>query len=137
MSLISAPQCHTHYSPTGNGDVLHIVVHKNVGLSEIVSEMLGSDHIQIILHFLDHVRTRNRSDPADKFTDREQFQRLTSELSSPRIQINSREEADKVVRDFTASVALAYRLSTSKIKLLDLNKDLPGLESPVNISCGK
>jgi hypothetical protein len=27
---ISAPQCSTHYSPAGNGDVLDIVVHQNV-----------------------------------------------------------------------------------------------------------
>jgi hypothetical protein len=26
----SAPQCPTHYTPTGNGDVRVIVVHKNV-----------------------------------------------------------------------------------------------------------
>jgi hypothetical protein len=44
---ISAPQCPTHYSPAGNSDVLEIVVHKNVRLSEvIVSDVLGSDHYQ-------------------------------------------------------------------------------------------
>jgi hypothetical protein len=31
---ISAPQCSTHYSPAGNGDVLDIVVHKNARLTE-------------------------------------------------------------------------------------------------------
>jgi hypothetical protein len=39
------------------------------------------------------------------------------------------EEADEATRDFTASIASAYRLSTSKSTLLDLNKDLPGLVS--------
>jgi hypothetical protein len=39
------------------------------------------------------------------------------------------EEADKVGHDFSASIASAYRLLTSKITLSDLNKDLPGLES--------
>jgi hypothetical protein len=34
-----------------------------------------------------------------------------------------------VACNITASVALAYRLSTSTFTLLDLNKDLPGLES--------
>jgi hypothetical protein len=34
-----------------------------------------------------------------------------------------------MVCDLTASIASAYRLSTSKITTLDLNKDLPGLES--------
>jgi hypothetical protein len=32
---ISAPQCSTHYCPAGSGDVLHIVVHKDVPLSEV------------------------------------------------------------------------------------------------------
>jgi hypothetical protein len=47
----------------------------------------------------------------------------------PSIQINLGEEGNKVACDFTASIALVYRLSTSKLTLSDLNKDLPGLES--------
>jgi hypothetical protein len=43
--------------------------------------------------------------------------------------MNSKEEADKATRNFTASIASAYRLSTCKIILLDFNKDLPGMES--------
>jgi hypothetical protein len=63
---ISAPQCPTHYS----GDVLDIVAHKNVRLSEvIVSDNLDSDHLPIVFHLLHHVRTRNTSDPVHKFTD--------------------------------------------------------------------
>jgi hypothetical protein len=34
---IAAPQCPTHCSPAGNGDVIDIVVHKNVRLPEIRS----------------------------------------------------------------------------------------------------
>jgi hypothetical protein len=57
-SEISAPQWPNPCSPTGNSDVLDIVVHKNVRLSEvIVSEMLESDLISIVFRFLDHVRT--------------------------------------------------------------------------------
>jgi hypothetical protein len=33
---ISAPQCPTPYSPAGNGDVLDIVVHQNIRLSEVI-----------------------------------------------------------------------------------------------------
>jgi hypothetical protein len=33
---ISAPQCPTHYSPAGNGDVLDIVVHQNIRLSDVI-----------------------------------------------------------------------------------------------------
>jgi hypothetical protein len=33
---ISAPQCPTHYSHAGNGDVLDIVVHKNIRVSEVI-----------------------------------------------------------------------------------------------------
>jgi hypothetical protein len=64
-----------------------------------------------------------------KFKDWELFQSLASELISPRIQINSEDEADKAARDFTALRASAYRPSTSKIKLSDLNKNILGLES--------
>jgi hypothetical protein len=39
------------------------------------------------------------------------------------------EEADKEACDFTASIALAYRLLTSEMTFSELNKDLPGLES--------
>jgi hypothetical protein len=57
---ISAPQCPTHYYLAGNGDVLDIVVHKNIRLSNvIVSDILDSDHLPIIFHILDHVRTQN------------------------------------------------------------------------------
>jgi hypothetical protein len=55
---ISAPQCPTHYSPGRSGDVLDIVVHKNIRLSNvIVSDILDSHHLTIIFHILDHVRT--------------------------------------------------------------------------------
>jgi hypothetical protein len=33
---ISVPQCPTHYSPMGNGDVLDIVVHQNIGVSDVI-----------------------------------------------------------------------------------------------------
>jgi hypothetical protein len=107
---ISAPQCPTHYSPVGNGDVLDIVVHKNIRLSNvIISDILDSDHLPLIFHIL------------------ERFQSLTSNLISPRIEINSGAEADKAARAFTASIASAYRLSASMITLSELNNDLPGL----------
>jgi hypothetical protein len=56
---ISAPQCPTHYSLVGNGDVLEIVIHKNIRPSNvIVSDIFDSDHLPIILHILDNVRTK-------------------------------------------------------------------------------
>jgi hypothetical protein len=67
---ISAPQCPIHFPPTGNGDVLEIVLHKNVRLSEvIVSEILDPDRLPIVFHLLGHIRSRNLSDPVDNFTD--------------------------------------------------------------------
>jgi hypothetical protein len=88
--------CVAHYSRAGSGDVLDIVVHKNVRLSEIiVSDILDSGHLPVAFHLLDHVRTR-----IDTLTDWERFQSLASEIISPRIQIKSREEANKAARDF-------------------------------------
>jgi hypothetical protein len=98
---ISASQCPTHYSPVGNGDALDIVVHKNIRLSNvIVSDILDSNHLPIIFHILDHVRTKTISAPLEKITDWERFQSLASNLISPRIKINSRAEADKAARTF-------------------------------------
>jgi hypothetical protein len=91
----------------------------------IISDILDSDHLPILFHTLDHVKIRNLSEPVDKFTDWERFQNLASELISPKIEINTGVEADKAARDFTASIASAYRLSTSKITLFDINNDLP------------
>jgi hypothetical protein len=126
---ISAPQFPTHYSPNRNGDVLDIVVHQNIRVSDvIVSDILDSDHLPVIFHTLDHVKIRNISDPIETFTDWDWFQSLASELISPKIEIISGVEADKAARDFSASVASAYRLSTSKITLSDLNNNLPGLD---------
>jgi hypothetical protein len=83
---ISASQCPTLYSPNGNGDVLDIVVHQNIRVSDvIVSDILDSDNLSIIIHILDHVKIRNLSDPIKNFTDWEGFQSLTSELISPKI----------------------------------------------------
>jgi hypothetical protein len=93
---ISTIQQVTHYCPAVNGDVLDTAVHMNGRLSEvIVSDILESDHLPIVFHLLDHVKTRNHWDPVDKLRDWEQFQSLASELVSPRIQINSGEKVDK------------------------------------------
>jgi hypothetical protein len=57
---ISAPQCPTHYTPAGNGDMLDIVVRQNIRVSDvIVSDILDSVHLPIIFHILDHVRISN------------------------------------------------------------------------------
>jgi hypothetical protein len=40
--------------------------------------------------------------------------------------------ADKAAREFTASIASAYRLSTCKITTSELNSDLPGLDRLLN-----
>jgi hypothetical protein len=121
----------SHSSLSWEEDVFDIVVHKNVRLPEvIVSDILDSDHLPIVFLLLDHVRNRNLSDLVDKFTIWERYSILSSELISSGIQINSEEEANKACRDFNASIASAYRLSTRRITLLDLNKYLPGLESP-------
>jgi hypothetical protein len=92
---ISAPQCPTRYSPAGNGDVLDIVVHKNIRLSSVtVSNILDSDHLPIIFHILDHVKIKNLWEPIEKYSDWEGFQSLASDLISPRLEINTGVEAD-------------------------------------------
>jgi hypothetical protein len=126
---ISAPQCPTHYSPAGNGDVLDIVVHQNIRVTHvIVSDILDSDRLPIIFHILDNAKIKNIWEPIEKFTDWDRFQSLASKIISPRIEINSGVDADKAARNFTASIASAYRLATSKVTFSDINKDIPGLD---------
>jgi hypothetical protein len=87
--VILAPPCPSHYIPTGNGDVLGIIVHKKVRLSKvIVADFLESGHLPIIFHLLDHIRNSNLSNLVDKFTDWEWFQSLATDLMSPRIEMN-------------------------------------------------
>jgi hypothetical protein len=74
--------------------MLNIDVHKNVQLSEIAL-ILWTQITYQSFPFAGSYLTRKLSDPVDKFTDWRQFQNLTSELISPRIQINSGEEANK------------------------------------------
>jgi hypothetical protein len=87
----------------------------------MVSDILDSGHLPTVSHILDHVKIRNLSELIEEFTDLELYQNLASALISPKI------EADKVARDFTASTASAYRLSTSEVTFPNINSDLPGL----------
>jgi hypothetical protein len=125
---ISATQHPTDYSLAGNSDMLDIVVHQNIRFSHvIVSDILDSDHLPVVFHILDLVTTNKLLEPLEKFTDWENIQSLASNIISPRIEINSRIESYKEAQEFTTSIASAYRLPTSKVKLYELNHDLPGL----------
>jgi hypothetical protein len=68
------------------------------------------------------------STPIEIHTDWEQFQSLTSDFIAPRTQIHTPEDAEEAARKFAASIASAYRLSTHKIALLELNEELPDLD---------
>jgi hypothetical protein len=53
---ISAPQYPTHYTTQGNDDMVNILLHKSVQLSDaIVSNILDYDNLLIFFHFLDHL----------------------------------------------------------------------------------
>jgi hypothetical protein len=62
------------------------------------------------------------------FTDWEQFQSLASALVSARVEINLCIEVDKAARDFAASIASAYRLSTKTTTISDRNRGTYSLE---------
>jgi hypothetical protein len=91
-------------------------------------DILDSDHLPIKFHILDHLKIRNLPEPIENFTDWDRFPSLASKFISPRFEINSGIEADKATRDFTASVASAYRLATSKVTLSDIHSDIPLLD---------
>jgi hypothetical protein len=78
---ISTPHCSTHYSLAVSGDVLLIVVHQTIRLSDvIVSDILDSDSKPIVIHVLDNDRSRNRSEAILKFADLDGFQSFISEI---------------------------------------------------------
>jgi hypothetical protein len=120
----------TYFIPNGRGDVLDIVVHKDVRLSEVrILDIMDSDHLHIIFCILDHIKAWEILDPVEKFTDWERFQSLASALVSPRMEINSCIEADKAARVFAASIASAYRLSTKTTTISGRNRGSSSLES--------
>jgi hypothetical protein len=71
----------------GKGDMLDIVVHQNIGVSNvIISDILYSDHLPIVFNILCHVKIRNPSEPIEKLTDWDRFQNLASEyLPEPKL----------------------------------------------------
>jgi hypothetical protein len=126
--VILAPQHPTHFVPNGKGDVLYVVVHKGVRLSEVrVLDIMDSDHLLIMFYILNHIKAGVILDPVEKFTDWQRLQSLASALVFPRVEINSCIEADTAARDFAASRASAYRLST-KTTISDRNRGSSSLE---------
>jgi hypothetical protein len=84
--------------------MLNIVVHQNIIFLDVIfPDILNSDHLPIVFHILDHVRTKNLSNPTEKFTDWERFLNIACDLILPRIEINSEEDVSNAARDFTAS----------------------------------
>jgi hypothetical protein len=95
----------------------------------IDSDILFLEHLPVVFHLLDHIKSRNFSDVVDKFTDWERLQSLACGIISRIIQTNSGKTPIKRPATFPFSIASSYRLPTSKITLSDLTKDAPGLES--------
>jgi hypothetical protein len=87
---------------------------------------LNSDHLPILFHVLDHVSARNYSASLEIHTDWEQFR--TYGLISPTIKIDVADDAEKADCNSAASIASAYRLTTGKITLSELNNELPAID---------
>jgi hypothetical protein len=63
---ISAPQHPTHFAPNGRGDVLDIVAHKDVRLSEVrYLDITDSDHLPIMFFIVDHIKAWEILDPVE------------------------------------------------------------------------
>jgi hypothetical protein len=100
-----APQCPTHYAPQRNGDTPNSVF-QNMSLpatswTPVTCQSFSTYWIHLELGM---------------------FKTELKHLG---------EEADKAARNLPASTASARRLSTSKLTLLDLNKDLLILDQPL------
>jgi endonuclease/exonuclease/phosphatase (EEP) superfamily protein YafD len=65
---VSTPQNPTRFLPNGRGDVLDIVVHKDVRLSEVrMLDIMDSDHLPIMFCILGHVKAKKILDPVENF----------------------------------------------------------------------
>jgi hypothetical protein len=85
---ISVPLHPTHFVTNGRGDVLDIVVHKGVRLSEVrVLYIMDSVYILIMFCILDDIKARKILDPVEIFSDCERFQRLASALVFSSVEI--------------------------------------------------
>jgi hypothetical protein len=65
------------------------------------------------------------SDPVEKLRDSELLQNIVSELIFSNNQIRSSTEADKAARNFAASTASVYRISTRQTTILDRKHKIP------------
>lgn len=64
---ISGPPCPIHYTLQKNGEVLCILLHKNVPLLDVIFSInKHSDHLSIIFHILHSIRTRDVANRAEK-----------------------------------------------------------------------
>jgi hypothetical protein len=78
----------THFVTNGGGDVLVIVVHKGVRLSEVrVLDIMDSVYLPIMFCILDDIKARKILNPVEIFSDCERFQCLASALVSPSMEI--------------------------------------------------
>jgi hypothetical protein len=77
---------------------------------------------------LDHVSIRDISTPDEIYTDWERFQSVASDPISPETQIHILEDDEKAARNFAASIASAYSLSTNKFTLSEIYEELPELD---------
>jgi hypothetical protein len=97
---------------------MHIIVHQNLCPSEvIVTDILDSDHLPIMFTLTDSVRTSEASDPVEKLTDWELFQRLISKLIPANILNHSDKEVNKAARDFATYIVSAFMPSARKIQI--------------------
>jgi hypothetical protein len=93
-----------------------------------VSDILDAEHLPVLFHIPDHISARDILAPVEIHADSERFRSLASEFISPRIQIDTVDEAQKAACNIEASIASAYQLSTRKITLSELNNELPKLD---------
>jgi hypothetical protein len=109
--------------------VLDTGVHRNVQISDVtVSDVLASYYLPTLFHNLESVSARDISVPVEIHTDWTRFRSLTSDLISPRTQIDTSDEAERAGCIFAASIASAYRLSTGNIILSEIKKELQELD---------
>lgn len=112
---INAPTVPTHHwMGRGMGDVLDIVIYKNINISADITVLqeLSSDHLPIHFQLLEGANCFSSPQYLIKNTNWEDYKVLLGELTNPKLNINSKTDIETAISDLVAAINTAYLINT-------------------------
>lgn len=112
---INAPTAPTRYHwGRGMGDVLDIVIYKNINISGDITVLheLPSDHLPIHFQILEGVKCNKAPQYIVKNTNWGDYQVLLSNLIKPNANIQSKEDIESSISNLVAAIRTSYIINT-------------------------